>query len=84
MIILQGPHPAGLAPGCGNPPGRGQSSRQGGDVGYLVFNGILANVGIIMQAQLAAGGVDDELDVPVLNDINDLLNAKTIVNWGKD
>lgn len=82
MITLQRPYGA-VAPSEGADPPGGRGGRgQGGDVGHLVLDGGLADVGIIVVAELAAGGVDDQLDLAVFDGVDDIRPA--LVKLEKD
>jgi hypothetical protein len=61
VIPLQGPDLAAALADGGDASGGGQGSSQGGDIGDFKFDGGLADIGIIMFAQFAAGGIDDQV-----------------------
>ena len=79
MITLQGADLAVAAAESGYPSDGGCGCGNGGDIGNFVLNGRLSNIGIIVLAQFAAGGVDDQLDLPVFDTIHDI--GTTLVHF---
>ena len=60
---------------CLNTSGRCKGSGQCGDVGDFIFNRRFPDVGVIVLTQFAAGGVDNQLNLVVLNAINNVWAA---------
>ena len=59
----------------GNPFGRRYSSSDRRDVRHVVLDGVLADVGIVVSAELSGRRVVDQLDLSVLNRINQIRTA---------
>lgn len=59
-------------PEGGNSLGGGAGGGDGCNIGHLVLDGRFADVGIVMLAELAAGRIDDELNLFVFDPIHNV------------
>lgn len=68
----------------GDALGGGGDCRDGGDVGHVVLDGGFTDVEIVMGAQLARWGVDNQLNLTVFQRINDVRAAASSCSAGRD
>src|SRR5512139_3503312 len=72
MVLLQGLNPTASATKGGDALGGSDCRRYGREVGYLVFDGGLTDVGIVNLAQFSRRRVDDQVDFLVLDGVDDV------------
>ena len=72
MVLLERFDGSVAFPVSVNTPCGGQGGRNCCDIWHLIFDGRLSDIRIVMLAQLAAGGIDDQLNLIVLDAIHDV------------
>ena len=72
MIALQGADLAMSATEGGDPSDCGYGRGNGGNVRDFILDGRLADIGVVMLAQFSTGGVDNQMNLPILDPIHDM------------
>ena len=75
MVLLEALYGSSDLAGRGDAVRGGQGGGDRGDVRDLVLDGGLADVGIVVLAELSDGGVDDQVDLAVLDAVGDVRPA---------
>jgi len=82
MVTLKGLHLAVTPPESSDPLGGCNGRSRRGDIGHLILDRSLADIRIIIFAQLAARCIDDQLNLLVLNPIYDIRPAFLHLPYG--
>jgi len=72
VILLQRPDPRPALTVCRYALGCSGGGGDGGDVGYLVLDGRLSDIGVVILAGLAYGCVYDQLDLAIFYGVIDI------------
>src|SRR5512136_3125781 len=72
MVLLQRTNTSLSLLVGGNAFGSGNGRSQGGDIRDLKFYGCFANIRVVIDAEFAARGIDDQLNFPVLDSVHNV------------